>query len=441
MKGKRLLVTLLAASLITCAFAGCSEEGGSSEPSGSTNTSGDTGEEFVALPETLENPDISIVYWYDANQYASDVEANPNVYDPILEAIPIFEEKYGGTVTVETVPWNDMLATATNMQSSGEAPDLIEVYDRVFHNVVLTGMVQPIDEYVTDEDFSYYKIDREFFEWENQTYAIPIKPYLKYIMYNRDLFDLEGLTHPDELFRNGEWTWDAFAEAGKALTKTTDGTITQWGFGGWAEILNQFMVANGSSLLNIDQATGTVTSNLQAEPVVNTINAFSSWMGTGGFVMIDEEDSMFDAWDNNKLAMIVGKEFPNTNPFDVGMVPLPAGPNADAKSVYVYPQAFSMVDGCANPAGAAAFMRCVNNTQKNIGDAREAGRYGQENYDMIYADDVTYCYAYDASTANIDQIISTILNYCNEQVPAATIVTTVEPELVADIELVFGAAE
>ena len=57
-------------------------------------------ENVEGLPETLDNPDISIVYWYNQDQYAYDTSKNENVYDPILEAVPYFEAKYGGKVNV-----------------------------------------------------------------------------------------------------------------------------------------------------------------------------------------------------------------------------------------------------------------------------------------------------------------------------------------------------
>ena len=60
---------------------------------------------------------------------------------------------------------------------------------------------------------------------------------------------------------------------------------------------------------------------------------------------------------------------------------------------------------------------------------------------MIYADDVTYLYAYDTATANIDKIVSSIINSAYDQVPAATIVETIEPQLVSDVQLVYGGKE
>ncbi len=435
MKVKRILATLLAVSMIGGSLVGCSGETESSKPSGS----GASTPASAGLPESLDNPNISIVYWYNPDQYEQDTAADGNVYDPILEAIPDFEAKYGGKVEIIYTEWGKMLEETINRQNSGSAPDLIEVYDRIMHNVIFNKVVQPVDDYVTDADFSYYKVDRSLFSWKDKTYAIPIKPYLKYIMFNKDLFDLEGLTHPDELFREGKWNWEEFEKAGKALLKRTDGEISQFGFAGWSEIITQFMVANGSGIIDVDTKNGTATSALKTPAVQNTITKFGEWLAEpNGFIHIDEGNSMFGWWDNNALGMICGKEFPNNNPFDVGMVPLPAGPDMEGKNVFVYPQAFAVPAGAKNPQGATVFMRMVNDKQKEVGDAKEAARYGQENYDMIYADDVNYVYAYDKATANIDEMIASIINYAATGTPAATIAETLEPSINSGIELVYS---
>ena len=224
------------------------------------------------LPETLSNPNISIVYWYNEGQYAYDTSKNPHVYDPILEAIPYFEEKYGGEVNVIYAAWGDMLATVTALQQAGEAPDLFEVYDEVFYSTVLSGVCQPIDDYTTDKDFSYFATDKSLFSWKGSTYAIPLKPFVFHIFFNKDLFDLEGMTYPDELYARGEWTWDAFRDVCKTMTKTVDGETTQLGYGSWEDTILAFMYANGTTFLNTDTATGTVTSNLGDPKVQNTLN-------------------------------------------------------------------------------------------------------------------------------------------------------------------------
>ncbi len=385
------------------------------------------------LPQTLENNKIRIVYWYNEKQYAYDTAKQSTVYDPILEAIPYFEEMYGGEVEIIYSAWGDMLTTVTSLQQAQNAPDLFEVYDETLYGVVLSGVAQPIDQYITDADMGYYDIRKDTFQWEGNTYAIPLKPYAFYIMFNRDLFEMEGLEAPDELYRQGKWNWDTFRDVCKKLTKTVDGEVTQLAYGSWEDTILSFMYANGGSLLNVDTATGTVAPNLEALETVNTLNYLVELKDTFVF-----GNDMWGWFDNGNLAMIRGKEYPVDLPFEVGMVPFPTGDDYEGKNLVVYPQGMAVPTGAKNPQGAVAFMRIVNELQQAVGNQKEAARIGQENYDMIYADDVKLVYNYDKGLNDIGTVIASIVNYISDGVPAATINANVLSMLIAEIELRYG---
>lgn len=387
------------------------------------------------LPETLENNEISIVYWYNQNQYEYDVSKNPNVYDPILEAIPYFEEKYGGKVNYTYADWNDMLETVIAQQKAGSAPDLFEVYDSNMYSVVLSGVAQPLTNYVSDADYSFYDVEKSLFSWKGEPYAIPLKPYVRLIMFNRDLFDLEGIDAPDVLFQNGEWNWETFRTVCKSMYKQQNGVTLQSSYGGWQESMLYFMYANGSSMLKIDTETGTVVPNLEDEKAKSAINLLVEVRDTLNW------NNALDYFDQGIEAMVCGKEFDAsilTLPFEVGVVPFPYGDDFEGRNVVVYPQGMAVPTGAKNPEGAVAFMRIVNELQKVLGDKREAARIGQANYDMIYADDVKFVYAYDKCLPDADRLIATMTNYITDGVPAATSVANVLPDLISQIEKMYG---
>lgn len=443
------MLCLLLAMTLCLSFVGCNNS--PADPTQNPNTpvvskptngcdatvpdpeAGDFLANVEGLPASLDNPNISIVYWYNPDQYKYDTSKNANVYDPILEAIPYFEERYGGKVNVIYSAWGDMLNTVTALQQSDDAPDLFEVYDETMYSVILSGVAQPLDSYTSDLDYSYYDVDKELFSWKGSTYAIPLKPYAFYIMFNRDLFDLEGLDAPDTMFQNGEWNWTTFRKVCKQLTKSVDGEISQVAYGSWEDTILSFMYANGGSLLNVDTETGVVTPNLNSVAVQNTLS-----------YLVELKDAFVygnDMWgwfDNGNMAMIRGHEFPVDFPFEVGMVPFPTGDDYDGKNLVVYPQAMAVPTGAKNPEGAVAFMRIVNELQQAVGDQKEANRIGQENYDMIYADDVKLVYAYDKGLNDIGFVIASIVNYISDGVPAATISANMLPVIQAEIDLMYG---
>ena len=454
MKGMKKLLSVLVTMALTVSLMGCSSSSdqgtvGTVDPGTSDgqqtendqenaeNNTGDTqtadGITLNNLPESLDNPDISIVYWYNPEQYKYDTSKNENVYDPILEAIPVFEEKYGGKVNVIYSSWGEMLSTVVALQKSGEAPDLFEVYDETMYSTILSGVAGPVDDYVSDVDYNYYDVDRDLFSWEGNTYAIPLKPYAFYIMFNRDLFDLEGLKAPDELYAEGNWNWTTFAQSCKALTKTMDGAVTQLGYGSYEDTILSFMYANGGSLLDIDTKEGTVKNNLNAVETQDTLTYLSGLKDS-----IVYGNDMWGWFDNGTMGMIRGHEYPVDFPFEVGMVPFPTGDDYEGKNLVVYPQGMGIPTGALNPQGAVAFMRVVNELQKAVGDKKEANRIGQENYDMIYADEVKMVYAYDKGLDDANTVIATIVNYMGDGVPAATIDANMESEIQAQIDLMYG---
>ncbi len=401
----------------------------------------------LALAEgTLANPNLKIVFWMSSNGYLNMKSQNEAVFEASMEAKAAFEEKYGGTVEVIGVTWDQQLQKCIDMQQAGDAPDLVLMYESVFHGAVQQGIIQNIDQYVTPEDYAYYPISEENYMWGGNHYAVPIKPYLKHITFNRTLFEYEGLEAPDELYAKGEWTFDKFLEAGRALTQDTDGDgeIDQWGFSGYGDTMSHFIVANHGALLNIDQANKKVTSGLKNPETLEALTYLGDMMNNANPMWMLEESEMFGYFDNNALGMIVGKEIQDARqlPFDVGMVPYPAGPSGSTDDVYVYSQSWAVPTGAKNPEGAIAYIRMINDIQKTQGDEKERARYGKapdgsDMYDLIY-NNHTLITKYDKGLAGIFEVMATIENYLAEGIPASTVAERVEPLITAEIEKTFG---
>ncbi len=401
----------------------------------------------LALAESAPaNPNLKIVFWMSSNGYLNMKAKNDAVFEASMEAKAAFEEKYGGTVEIIGVTWDQQLQKCIDMQQAGDAPDLVLMYENVFHGAAQQGIIQNIDAYVTPEDYAYFPISQENYMWGGNHYAVPIKPYLKHITFNRTLFEYEGLEAPDELYAKGEWTFDKFLEAGRALTQDTDGDgeIDQWGFSGYGDTMSHLLITNHGTLLNIDQANKKVTSGLKNPETLEAMTYLGEMMNDANPMWMLEDSEMFGYFDNNALGMIVGKEIQDARelPFEVGMVPYPAGPSGSTDEVYVYSQCWAVPTGAKNPEGAIAYIRMINDIQKAQGDEKERARYGQtpdgsDMYDLIY-NGHTLITKYDKGLAGIFEVMATINNYLSEGIPASTIAERVEPQLTAEIEKTFG---
>ena len=117
-KNTRRIISLFLVCILAFGLAACSSGGESpstdtkssfnfntepTETTAPTTDAANTGDllsNVAGLPDKLENPNISIVYWYNEDQYKYDTSKNANVYDPILEAIPYFEvrSKFSGMI-------------------------------------------------------------------------------------------------------------------------------------------------------------------------------------------------------------------------------------------------------------------------------------------------------------------------------------------------------
>ncbi|REE56445.1 ABC-type glycerol-3-phosphate transport system substrate-binding protein [Paenibacillus taihuensis] len=386
----------------------------------------------------LDNPNLTLVYYMSPEQYAQTKKENPDYFDNTMETIPEFEKKYGGKVQVIATDWGGMLEKTTAMQNAGTAPDLFLVSDQTFHNTVTKNIVQPVDDVTTDEDYAFWKVGKSVFAWKGKTYAIPIKPYFKYILYNKTMFEDNGLKTPKEYYQEGDWNFDSFAEVGKELTQDTTGSgkIDQWGFSTYQDFIPAIMVENGGSFLKVTDQS--VTSGLSDPATQEAMKYLSDWTKQpGGFINFSL--NVYDAFNSGKLAMAVGPEYPQPSlSFDVDMVPFPVGPSNKDQSEFVYPQGWSVPTGSKNPQGAAAFVYMLNQLTKDKGEKLELKRFGQENYDMINDPDMKITYSIDKGLSNIWFLIGSVANLMHDQVPPATIAEKINPQINAAIEKVYG---
>ena len=150
--------------------------------------------------------------------------------------------------------------------------------------------------------------------------------------YNRDIFKTAGLATPYELYQQNKWTWQAFLDAARALTKGGPGN---WQVAGATTGLHRMWInANGAeeydnyrapkkNLYDIPQNVETLQylTDLRHKHKTTPVN-FSREVGmddTKGF--IEGRVAMMARWTSG-----IG-QFKNISGFTWGMVPYPKGPN------------------------------------------------------------------------------------------------------------------
>jgi multiple sugar transport system substrate-binding protein len=208
---KKWLATLgMTSMLIGSALAGCSNGGETKEPdsSGGDNT------------EKAEVVEVSLAGW-GGNQ--SEQELLQQTLDEFMASHPNIKVNY----EVISDQYMDVIKTRL---IGGEGPDVFYLDAFEAPALIETGVVEPLDSYVTEEfdvdDFE--KPLLEAFKKDGVSYGFPKDFSTLALFYNKKMLEEAGVEVPT--------TWDELREASKALTKGTD----VYGFGVAPELARQF---------------------------------------------------------------------------------------------------------------------------------------------------------------------------------------------------------
>lgn len=154
--------------------------------------------------ESLADPNVTVdLYWsYDKNIAAGDSYMG--------EAIAAFEEKYGGTVTVNEIGWGKGIEVMQRNLAGGDVSDLMFVEGAVgFPNYAIYSYIMPITKYIENDlgkswldqaSMDNFKFDGEYYAFSNY---IVNQPYI--VAYVKSAFTDNNLKTPAELLEVGEY--------------------------------------------------------------------------------------------------------------------------------------------------------------------------------------------------------------------------------------------
>ena len=183
---KRLLTTAATALLLAAGLAAC---GDSAEPAGA--------------PKTL-------TYW--ASNQGSSLDADKQILQPELDK---FERQTGIKVTVEVVPWSDLLNRLLAAATSGQGPDVVNIGNTWSASLQATGAFIPFDDATIaavggKDRFVPAALAAAGAAGKPPT-AVPIYSLAYALYYNKKMFADAGITAPPA-------TWEDLVTAGRKLT-------------------------------------------------------------------------------------------------------------------------------------------------------------------------------------------------------------------------------
>jgi multiple sugar transport system substrate-binding protein len=226
---KKMLIGLLV--LVMTAFsAGC---GSSGKTEGSGSESGDS------------NKPVELKFLTWGNQ------AHLDVYKTLIDK---FKQTHPNiNVSIDSVPFTEYQQKISVLAAGRELPDVAWVAERMVPQFMANGILEDVSDVKNDTSFQmddFIPSTLDLFRKDGKLYGLPFSTPPSVMFYNKDLFDKAGLPSPNELAKQGKWTWEEFVKAAKAISSGT-GANKVYGanfFRDWKTwiLLSSYSWSNGS---------------------------------------------------------------------------------------------------------------------------------------------------------------------------------------------------
>lgn len=194
--------------------------------------------------------------------------------DGVQAAIDAYEEQNPNvTVNYELIPSQGGNADfMLKLEAGIEADTAADIFwlNIVYTDFAEAGALEPLDEYIANDDFdlsAYSPFVTEIYNFEGQQYGIPKDMDAWFIIYNKSVFDEAGVEYPAD-----DWTWEDFLEVGGQLKESMDEGQFPLYFNTSASYgLNALTRQQGSTYI-IEEEDGTLTPNFDSEEFRTALN-------------------------------------------------------------------------------------------------------------------------------------------------------------------------
>lgn len=335
----RLISFIIAIAMIASLAVGC---GGNNTPGGSSGG----GEAQVdgllpgVDPEDFRGTKVVLATWKDPEH---------NEDGPVCKQ---FEEKYGIDFEVQMINQGEYVNTIAASIASNQQADIF------FENGDFPGsltVMQPLDA---------AKLDLTAPIWNQSVIKASTlngHPYLvdtvsnvwtelDICVYNKNIFESNGFTTPEEYYEAGEWTFSAFREAAKQISALGNGYTG-------AGVLSEAMLgAAGCTMFKYENQRLSNGVDAKFEEVFTAM----AQMRVDGYIKLDRE-----GFDNGKQGMCLTNcfglkrtgYFTHINPEYLGATYLPVWEKGDEQVYTGIYRGWGLIDGAKNPVAAGLFLR------------------------------------------------------------------------------------
>ncbi len=309
------------------------------------------------------------------------------------EQVDIFEsDLYGGKIEWISVPYGDEYFQKLAAQiTADDSPDLLTYEPQAFPFGVSKNMYEPLDDLLDINDPVWAEMREliDSYEYKGAHYYFPHRIVTSYALnYNRKTIQDAGLPDPYDLYKKGEWTWDAWRQLMLDFCNQSDDHI---GYYATDSTVNAFVSTTGVIIVDV-LPDGNIINNLQQADVTRAVE-YMAEMGRNGllyptshphgdwvspqvfattsdkilFLGLKPEWTYIASTENVQNKKGVENDIFDTVS-DFAFVPYPRDPEADKYYQGSSCFGYMIPKGAKNKAGAVDFIMCnrLYETDENI---------------------------------------------------------------------------
>lgn len=378
----RLISVIIAIIMVACTV-GCGGDSDNKKDNPSSKPSQNANDKVPGMlpgvdPEDYRGTTVKYASWKDPWQNEDG------------DVIDKFMKETGITVEWVQVPQNGYVNTIATHIASGTQPDVF------FESETFPGsltVMQPLDASMIDiSDPFWNQSVIKASTLDGHAYLVDavanIWSEVDVCVYNKKIFEDNGIKSPAEYYAEGEWTFENFRKAAIEVSKlgkeyTGAGIEVQAALG-----------AAGSSFFTYKDSKMSLTADQHLYDVMN----FLTKMREDGYLKVDRWGQGFDSGKQGMhFVHCFGLKrtgfYSNISPEYIGVTYLPVWEKGDEQQVTGIYRGWGLVDGAKNPVAAGLFLRSyldVNNynLDKTFHNQEAANFFfqvtGALSEDMIY---------------------------------------------------------
>lgn len=209
--------------------------------------------------------------------------ANPDEAKTRQKIIDAFQEKFPQITIKPQVAEDDPVQELQIQFAGGDGPDIMMGWELSYAGLAERNIFADLNEFI-DNDPEYAEVVANdhvpeligMFNYKDQQCVLPEQFAGVVLYYNKQLFEEAGIEPPPADWTDSSWTFDKFLETARALTKESNGRITQFGFAdAWWPPLSAFVLATSNGGNWFDQYVAPTKSTITDPKIMSAVQWYA----------------------------------------------------------------------------------------------------------------------------------------------------------------------